>query len=196
VGDEHDRDAAAPPQRQQVVVQPMPRDLVEGGERLVHQQQARRHGERAGQRDAHLHAARQLARPGALEARQPDLDERLGRPRLALALRHAAQLERQGDVGERRRPRHQGRLLEDEAELFTAPRIRPFDRARGGLGEAGDQPQQGRLAAARWAQHARERAGLDIERDIGKGGDAVGEGLGNAADPDQPHQSRIRSPAG
>ena len=65
------------------------------------------------------------------------------------------QLQRQRDVGERGCPRHQGRLLEDEAEI--GPARGPIDRAGAGLDESGDQAQQRGLAAAR---RARRRSGI------------------------------------
>ena len=53
-------------------------DLVEGGERLVHQQQRGAEGDRPHEGDALLHAARQLVRVGVGEVGQADLGEQLG----------------------------------------------------------------------------------------------------------------------
>ena len=58
------------PQPQQIVVQRVPGDLVERGERLVEQQQVGFGDEGAGDRDAHPHAARQLARIGLSRTRR------------------------------------------------------------------------------------------------------------------------------
>ena len=67
MGDEDDGLAQVAPQREQIVVEPEARDLVERGERLVHQENVGIGDQRAGQRDAHLHAARQFARIGRFD---------------------------------------------------------------------------------------------------------------------------------
>ena len=58
-------------------------DLVEGGERLVHQQQRRAERHRPHEGDALLHAARQLVRVGVGEVGEADLGEQLGGVRAA-----------------------------------------------------------------------------------------------------------------
>src|SRR5690606_40370646 len=58
------------PKLQKVVVQLEARDLVQRRERLVHQKQARLRHHGAGDGDAHLHAARKLARHGLGKALQ------------------------------------------------------------------------------------------------------------------------------
>src|SRR5215471_19044869 len=68
MGDEDDGLAQRLPERQQVVVEAKARDLVERGERLVHQQQLRLGDERARDRGAHLHPTRELARVALREA--------------------------------------------------------------------------------------------------------------------------------
>ncbi len=97
MGDEHHGLARAACQSaEQVVVELEAGDLVERRERLVHQQQRRLGDQRARDRDAHLHAAGQLARIGVARSRR-------ARPaRSAAATRAAgvgaaapAQLERQ-----------------------------------------------------------------------------------------------------
>ena len=72
--------------------------LVEGAERLVHQQQRRVGGERPGDGDPLLHAARQLPRPVVGEVAELDELEHLERPLAPLGLVPALQLERQLDV--------------------------------------------------------------------------------------------------
>ena len=135
MGDEHRGEAVLPPQRQQVVVEPVARDLVERRERLVHQQDLRMRHQRARDRDAHLHAAGEFARIGFLEALQADQRQHLGGARLRLALADARERQRQHHVLQRVRPRHQGRVLEHEAEVrlrLAARRMRrgrPLDRA-------------------------------------------------------------------
>ena len=73
---------------------------VERAERLVEQQHLRVHDERAGERDALLHAARELRRLGLLAAGEADELERLGRLAVALLLADLALLEAVGDVVE------------------------------------------------------------------------------------------------
>ena len=65
VRDEQHRRAAVGPQRAQLVVELLARDLVERGEGLVEQQQARLGDERARERHTHAHAARELRRIAA-----------------------------------------------------------------------------------------------------------------------------------
>ena len=124
VRDEQDGGAGAPPDRQQLVVQPVARDLVERAERLVHQQDAGLAQQRAGDRDALALAARQLVADSGRPARR-------GRPapaassavvvagRVTLA---APDLQRQLDILAHRAPRQQGRILEHEADLAARAR--------------------------------------------------------------------------
>ena len=109
VGDEDDGQSACGPQRQQLAVEPLPREFVERAERLVHQQQVRRGDERAGDRRTHLHAARELAREMAGEIGQADQRERGIDIALGGGARHAGEIERQPDVGRDAGPRHQRR---------------------------------------------------------------------------------------
>ena len=77
------------PDPQQLEVHPLAGHLVERAERLVHQQDRRVEGERAGDRDALLHAARELPRVVAGELAELDEVEHLARLGLALRLRPA-----------------------------------------------------------------------------------------------------------
>jgi len=67
---------------------------VERAERLVGEDRLRPVDQRARERDALAHAARQLARGGALEAAQPDELDHPRRPLGDLRAREAAQRER------------------------------------------------------------------------------------------------------
>ena len=60
------------PQLQQLLVEVVADDLVERAERLVHQQQVGVEGQRAGDRGALLHAARELPGKFVLEAGEVD----------------------------------------------------------------------------------------------------------------------------
>ena len=90
VRDKDDGRAAAFPKPQQIVVQRHPGNLVECGEGFVEQQQIGVGHERAGDRDAHPHAARQLARISLLEPGETDRAQfghgalALGRPNPAI----------------------------------------------------------------------------------------------------------------
>ncbi len=104
------------PQRDQIVVELEARDLVERRERLVHQQHARRGDQRARDRHPHPHAAGQFARIGLGEIGKADARQRLHDARRGRGPVDAGELQRQEDVAEHRRPRHQRRLLEHEAD--------------------------------------------------------------------------------
>src|SRR5262249_30774110 len=97
----------------------------------------------------------------------------------------AAQLQRQEDVRGHRRPGHQRRVLEHEADV--APRapvaVRPFDAPAGDLAEPGDQAQHGALAASGGAEQAEELALADVEVEVPEGDNAVGVDLVNLLQP-------------
>ena len=171
VGDEDDGALLAPPELLQLLVEAVARDLVERAEGLVHHQQARLEAERARDRDALLHAARELPRVLPLEAGQADALELLHRHRLARGRVAALDLQRQHDVGEHRAPWKERRRLEDvavgagQARLVRAHAV-DLDRARGDRLEVGDDAQQRRLAAARRADERDELAGRDRQVDL------------------------------
>ena len=159
---------------QHLVAEQEPRLLVERGERLVHQQDLRLGGERAGERDALAHAAGQFAGIAVLETVEPDQRDEMPRALGALGARHADELEREGDVVDHRAPGKGRFLLEHHADRFV----------RAGNGLAGDadhalvmaeQPaddvEQSRLAAAGRADDREEFARPDLERDVVDRGD-------------------------
>ncbi len=92
-------------------------------------------------------------------------------------------LQRQVDIAEHRRPRHQRRFLEHEADialgLAAAVELArgPVDLATAGLPEAGDDAERRRLAAARWAEQRQELPSLHVERHVLEGEGAVREQL-------------------
>ena len=102
VGDEDDGRAELLPDREQLEVQPLARHLVERAERLVHQQERRLERERARDRDALLHAARELPRMVVGEADELDELEHLLDPLLALRAIPAEELERHARCSSRR----------------------------------------------------------------------------------------------
>ena len=146
---------------------------VDGGEGLVHQQDRGLVGEGAGDRDALLHAARELPRVAVDETRQPDGLERALDERGPLLLGELLVPERKQDVVANRHPGHQRAVvvLEDDRHLLRWLR----DRAAVDDHPAGCRPEEPRdaleerrLAAARGADDADELAGGDRERDAAK----------------------------
>ena len=162
---------------------------VERAQRLVEQQHLRLHHERARERDALLHAARELRRLGLLAAREPHQLERLGRLAPALGLVHLALLQAVGDVVEHRHVREQRVLLEDRVDVALVRRdadgraAADLDLARRRLVEAGDHAQRRGLPAARRAEQREELPGTHLEVDV-VDRDQVPECLGDAAQHD------------
>ena len=108
------------PQRLQVDAHLLARERVERAEGLVHQQQRRVVDQRAHDRRALLHAARELARIAVAELAEPDLREQLVRAAAIGRRVDAAQLELQQHVVEHRAPLEQHRALEHDAERRSA----------------------------------------------------------------------------
>src|SRR5436309_3206986 len=77
VGDEDDRGAGFRPEGEQLVLHQAPRLHVEGGERLVHEQDPGPVDEALGERHALSHPARELVWMAVLEARQADAGDPL-----------------------------------------------------------------------------------------------------------------------
>ena len=103
------------PQRLELVVEDVARHRVERPERFVHQQHLRVLRERAGQRAALAHAARELVRALLREVGEVHhLEQLLAAVAPALA-RRAAELQRELDVAAHREPREQRRFLEHRA---------------------------------------------------------------------------------
>ena len=115
---------------EQLVVQTLAGDLVEGAERLVEQEHRRIHHQRAGERGAHPHAARELLGVLRLEPGEPDELDRLGDPGLAHRLRHLAELGEERDVR--------------AAPCATAGAWRPGRRSRASLRSTVTMPALGR----------------------------------------------------
>src|ERR687897_2784056 len=113
--DEQHRLGGLVPQAQQLLVEVVAHDLVEGPEGLVHQEELR--VERQGPRDrgALLHAAGELPGIFVLEALEVDEFELAPRPLAPLGPGEAEDLQRQLDVLGDRPPGIERRRLEDEA---------------------------------------------------------------------------------
>ena len=117
VGDEQHGLVALLPDAEQHLLHQRARLAVERAERLVHQQDLGVVGERAGERHALAHAARELLGIGVLEALEPDLPMKPVRDPPPLGGGHAAQLEPELDVAPDGQPGEQRVALEHHAAL-------------------------------------------------------------------------------
>ena len=170
---------------QQLFLHHLARHGVERCERLVHQQHFRIGGQQPRERDALLHAARQLGGIVILEARELDhVDEAL-RAAPALVRRDALHLRAELDVAAHRLPRKQRVGLEDHAATRLDARIGlPRSRTSPAVGcmKPANMLSMRRLAAARRAEQAHELALGDIEREaLDRDHD-----LGRAGQPERP----------
>ncbi|MNZ89010.1 hypothetical protein D3C78_1079130 [compost metagenome] len=159
MGDEHHGLLAVVPHAQQELLHLHAGLAVEGAERFVHQQDLRVVGQRAGDRHALHHAAGELLRIIAGEARQADLVEVVLDDLLALASRQATTLEAELDVVAHVEPGEQRVALEHHAAIRPRPvdaLAADVDVALGRLGQPGGEVEQARLAAAGRADDHRE----------------------------------------
>ena len=145
-------------------------DLVERREGLVHQQQAAAcSGKRARDRDAHLHAAGEFARIGLRKIAQADEREALldALPRVAPG--HAAQAAAAARHCRPHWPRASasvpGTRSRSRRDDPAAPDPGQSHRPRGRLGQARDEAQSRRLAAAGGAEQGHELAVADVQVD-------------------------------
>src|SRR5919109_410104 len=187
VRDEYDRGLAGLPDAQELHVQALPCHLVQGAKGLVHQQDRGRERERAGDRDALLHASRELPGMMALEPGQlHKLQQFLHACGTPLAV-PAQQLERQRDVLADRPPVVEDRVLEDDSVVAIEPgatrRLPVYDKSsRSWLDQVADDPQERRLAAAGGTDQRDELALAHVEIDGLQGGHAaLGERLSDVA---------------
>jgi hypothetical protein len=168
VGDEDDGLARLAPDAEELDVHELAGHGVERAERLVHQQQRRVVDERAGQRHALAHAARQLVGVLVLEALEAgQLEQAEGAPARRLPV-EAQHLYRQHHVVEDVPPRQQDGILEDDADVAAGAVDGPpaqVHAAGGARQEAGQDLEERGLAAARLAHDRDELALGDVERD-------------------------------
>src|SRR3954453_12874909 len=169
MGDQHHRGVGDAPQAQQLVPHQQPRLLVECAEGLVEEDETGAQHERARDADALAHAARKLARTGAGEILEPDELDRLVDQLPHRSLRRSAPAEPEGDIVPDAEPGERGILLEHDADSLG------HDSGDGlaleGYGPAarraqpGEEVEQRRLAATRWADHREELAASEREID-------------------------------
>ena len=155
---------------------------VERAERLVEQEHLRPVDEGAGDRDALLLAAGELARAAGAETGQADELQHLVDLALHVLPVDALPAQPEGDVLEDGQMREERVALEDGVHVPLVRRqaddvlATEQDRALVGLLEAADHPQRRRLAAAGRAEQREERAGRDLDGDAVHG-DRVVEAL-------------------
>ena len=112
-----------------------------------------------------------------------------------LALRRPAHLEPVAEVLAHRHVRVERVALEDHRHVAGARRqighvaLTDRDRSPGRLLEAGDHPQQRRLAAARRPDEHEELAAADGQRDVVDGDHSAGEDLADVVEDDLGHSN-------
>src|SRR5262249_19529850 len=167
--------------------QPQPDPGIERGQWLVQEQKTGRHGERAGQGDALLLAARELGRIFAPLLGQTHELQELVHPPCGLGPGHPDIAEAVADVALDAQIGEQRIGLKDDAEVALGRRqgrnvAAALDDAAATLDvEAGDGPQQRRLAATGRAEEADEFTLGDLERNVLQRREAT-EALVNAVD--------------
>ena len=158
---------------------------IERAERLVEQQHLRLDRQRPGQGHALTLPARELVGPLLGPLREPDQGQQLLDAGAHLGRLALADLEAEGHVVEHGHVRERGVVLEHEADaaiLGTRPGdvpVRDPDDALVGRLQAGDDPQQRRLARAARTEQRGQRALGNLERDVFER-DEVPEPLGDA----------------
>ncbi len=189
VRDEQEGDAEGFLHLHQLLAQRLAERGVEGGERLVEQQDFGLVDERPRQRHPLRFAAAQPARVGVFESPQVHDLQQLLHPLRDFRLRHFADAGADGDVVVDGHVRKQGVVLEDEPHRpplhgqmphllsgdIDFPLVRRF--------ETGEDAQQGGFAAAAAAEQDEAFPRLDLQRQAAEHRFAV-EGFGYGFEPD------------
>ena len=189
MGDEGDGLADGALDLQELVLEAVARDRVDGAERLVHEHDGRVGGQGPGDADTLLLAAGELARVAVAERRglEPDEVEQLVGPRPDPLLVPAEHLRDHADVVGDGEVREETALLDDVADLAAQEVAVDVgdvlaveqDAARGRLDEPVDHLERRRLAAARGADEHDDLALLDVEGQV-LHGRHLGAGIGLA----------------
>ncbi len=169
-------------QIEQIVLELVADQRIQGGERLIHQQDVGVGGERAGEADALLHAAGQFLHGLVGPARQPDHGELLVDDAGALRSAHAAQFEPEADIVAHAAPGQQAELLEHHRNgvepnvaqgggsarrhVDRLAAVMHEDAAAGDAVQAVDRPEHGRLARTRQAHQHADLTAADVEIDL------------------------------
>jgi hypothetical protein len=153
VGDVEGGDLEARQQLHELRQQPGAQPTVEGGERLVEEQEPGLGGERPGQRDPLLLAAREAADGPTALAVEPDERQDLARAGCDRSAAPALHSQAEADVGGDVEVREEGVVLEHEPHPASVGRHAgerapaPGDAPRRRVDEPGHGPQERRLAA-------------------------------------------------
>ena len=176
--------------------------LVERGQGLVEQQDARSRDDRPGERDALTLPTGQGVGPAPGELAQLDGLERLGDERPSACGRHLRATQRVGDVVRHAEVGPHGVVLEDHAEpAFLGREVYPVadegavadpDRARRGAFEPGDGAEEGGLAGTGRAHEGEDPPGVHVDIEVLEG-DGLAEADADAAGVEFRHgSSRMR----
>lgn len=133
-------------------------DAVQRREGLIEKQQVRVGDQGAGDRHAHGHAARELARVSGQTFAETNGGQGDGGAIERLIPRHASKLQRQGHIGAGVGPGHQCRRLEDEGGAACGGGC---DEALGRALKACEEAERRRLAGAGSADEGDDLARLD-----------------------------------
>ena len=169
---------------------------VEVRERLVHQERLRLADDRAAHRDALPLPSGELRGLPVEQLAEPEEAGHLVDPPPRLALAHPPHLEPVTEVLADRHVRIEGVVLEDHRDVAMTRRevghvgAGDSDGSRGDLLEAGDHPQERRLAAARRPHEDDELAVRDLDADVVDGLEAVAVDLRDPVDLDRRHAYR------
>ena len=169
--DEEPGESFATEEREDLVVQSFAGDFVEGTERFVEEEDFRLHDERAGERCAHAHSARELTRVLVLESAESDAGDGVGCTLGALGLPDAVQFRDEFHVALDGAPLHERGVLEDVTDAVP---VHVAGAARVRL-EVRSDAQQGRLSATGRSDDRDEFTGTDRERDVVECAGPVGE---------------------
>src|SRR5262245_8231778 len=169
VGDEQDRLAGAAMDRQQLALKCLARLRVESTERLVHKQNFRIDGKRAGNTDTLFHSPRKLVRTPVLRVSEAHKIQVLLCGLSQLRAANAFHFQSKHHVLHGRKPGQQFGMLEHHASIVSAS---------GDLATIDDHPsgargvkshcdaQRGGFAAAGWTDQRHDLAVLDREVDV------------------------------
>ena len=170
------------------------REVVQSPEGLVHEDDFRIEHQRSSERDALGHSSGQVLRICVAEAFESEHSQRLRCFAFDL-FAVASAFERETDILCDRQPRHEARLLEDDADSgvvsFDAASVaEEFDRAFRGFFEPRHEAQERRFAATAPADDRHERSGIDGQREPVYGANGAVRQRVCPADAAQPNPNR------
>ena len=171
MGDEDHSSLCTLPDLQQEGMHLAPRKRIQGGERLVHQQDLWLDSRRSGDLQPLTHAARKLGRIFVPVRHQPHHAKIIVDPAVLLRPANLLQLQSATDVLLHGLPGKQGgaRILEEHHAFAVrrgdGPAVQCGTAKCRGI-EPGQDVQQRGLAAARWAKQAKELTIPDFKRDL------------------------------